>query len=54
MSPSQVRCLHTEQHKHGKLTQTSMPQVGFERMVPVFQRTKTAHALDRVATEIGH
>jgi hypothetical protein len=27
-----------------------MPQVGFEPMIPVFERAKTVHALDRVAT----
>jgi hypothetical protein len=30
-----------------------MPQVGFEPMIPVFERAKTAHALDRAATVIG-
>jgi hypothetical protein len=29
-----------------------MPQVGFELMIPVFERAKTVHALDRVATVI--
>jgi hypothetical protein len=38
------------QNKH---TQTSMPQVGFEPTTPVFERAKTVHALDRVATVIG-
>jgi hypothetical protein len=33
--------LHTGQH-----TQTSMPQVGFEPTIPVFDRAKTVHALD--------
>jgi hypothetical protein len=28
-----------------------MPRVGFEPMTPVFERTKTVHALDRAA---GH
>jgi hypothetical protein len=36
-----------------KRTQTSKPRVGFERMIPVFERAKTAHALDRAATVIG-
>jgi hypothetical protein len=30
-----------------------MPQVGFERTIPVFERAKTVHALDRAATVIG-
>jgi hypothetical protein len=36
-----------------KLTQTSMPRVGFEPAIPVFERAKTVHALDRAATVIG-
>jgi hypothetical protein len=30
-----------------------MPRVGFEPTVPVFERGKTVHALDRAATVIG-
>jgi hypothetical protein len=30
-----------------------MPRVGFELTIPVFQRMKTVHALDRAATVIG-
>jgi hypothetical protein len=30
-----------------------MPQVGFEFTIPVFERAKTVHALDRVATVLG-
>jgi hypothetical protein len=30
-----------------------MPRVGFEPMIPVFERSKTVHALDRAATVIG-
>jgi hypothetical protein len=29
-----------------------MPQVGFEPKIPVFERAKTVHALDRAATVI--
>jgi hypothetical protein len=36
-----------------KRTQTSMPQVGFERTIPAFERAKTVHALDHAATLIG-
>jgi hypothetical protein len=35
------------------LTQTSMPRVGFEPMIPVFERAKMVHGLDRAATVIG-
>jgi hypothetical protein len=53
ISPSQGRYLHTWQHKQNKRTQTSMPQRGFEPTIPVFERVKTVHALDRAATVIG-
>jgi hypothetical protein len=36
-----------------KRTQTSMPRVGFEPMIPVFHRAKRVHALDRAATVMG-
>jgi hypothetical protein len=36
-----------------KRTQTSMPLVGFELMTPVFQQTKTIHALYHAATVIS-
>jgi hypothetical protein len=36
-----------------KRTQTYMPLVGFEPTVPVFERAKTVHVLDRAATVIG-
>jgi hypothetical protein len=31
----------------------SMPRVGFELMIPAFERAKTVHALDRASTVIG-
>jgi hypothetical protein len=31
-----------------------MSRVGFEPMIPVFERAKTVHALDRAATVIGN
>jgi hypothetical protein len=34
-------------------TQTSIPSVGFEHTISVFEREKTVHALDRAATVIG-
>jgi hypothetical protein len=52
ISPSQGRCLYTGQHKHNKWKQISMPQVGFEPMIPAFERAKTVHALDRAASVI--
>jgi hypothetical protein len=30
-----------------------MPEVGFEHTIPVLERAKTIHALDRAATVIG-
>jgi hypothetical protein len=30
-----------------------MPRVGFEPTIPVFERAKTVHALDRATTGIG-
>jgi hypothetical protein len=38
------------QNKH---RYTSMPRVGFEPTIPVFERAKTIHASDRAATVIG-
>jgi hypothetical protein len=37
-----------------KSTQTAMPGVGFEPTIPVFERAKTVHVLDRAATVTGH
>jgi hypothetical protein len=58
ISTSQSSCLHTHTHTHthsraqtqNKRTQTFMSQVGFESTIPAFQRAKTVHALDFVAT----
>jgi hypothetical protein len=36
-----------------KRTQTSIPQVGFELTIPLFERATTVHALNRAATVIG-
>jgi hypothetical protein len=44
---------HRTAQTQNKRTQTSMPQVGFELMIPVFERAKTVHALDRAASVIG-
>jgi hypothetical protein len=35
-----------------KRKQTSLPQVGFEPTIPVFERAKTVHALERAAHKI--
>jgi hypothetical protein len=43
---------HIETQIKNKLTQTSMPRVGFEPTIPVFGRAKTLHILDRAATVI--
>jgi hypothetical protein len=44
---------HRTARTQNKRTQTSIPQAGFERTIPVFERTKTVHVLDRKATAIG-
>jgi hypothetical protein len=36
-----------------KRTQISMPQLGLELMISVFEQAKTVHALDRAAPVIG-
>jgi hypothetical protein len=36
-----------------KRTLTCMPRVGFEPAIPVFERAKAVHALDRAASVIG-
>jgi hypothetical protein len=41
----------TTQHRL-KSTQTSMPRLGIYPTIPVFERAKTVHALDRAATVI--
>jgi hypothetical protein len=50
-----ARPLHTHRttQTENKRTQTSMSRVGFEPTIPVFEREKTIHALDRAATVIG-
>jgi hypothetical protein len=44
---------HRTAQTQNKRSQTSMPQVGFKPIFPVFERAKTVHALDRAATVIG-
>jgi hypothetical protein len=50
ISPSQGRYLTRTQNKH---KQTSMLRVRFEPTIPAFERAKTVHALDPMATVIG-
>jgi hypothetical protein len=57
ISSSQDLYLNTGQHKHRINTythQTSIPYVGFEPTVPVSERAKAVHALDRSATVTDH
>jgi hypothetical protein len=51
--PSQNRYLHREQHKQTLNANTSRLQAGFVPTIPVLERAKTVHALDRAATLIG-
>jgi hypothetical protein len=51
--PAQGRYLHTGRNKQNKRTQTSVPRVGLEPMIPVFERAKPVHTLERAATVIG-
>jgi hypothetical protein len=44
---------HRITQTQNKRTQISMPRVGFEPTIPVFERAKTVHDLDRAATVIG-
>jgi hypothetical protein len=53
MSPSQDRYLHRTTQTPNESRQTFIPRVGFEPMIPVFERAKTFHALYRAATVIG-
>jgi hypothetical protein len=53
ISPSQGRYLHMTTQTQNKRTQTSMPRVGFEPTITVFERTKTVHVLGCAATVIG-
>jgi hypothetical protein len=41
---------HRTTQTQNKRIHTSMPWVGFESTIPVFERAKTFHALDRAAT----
>jgi len=41
--------LHTGQHNKEKCRHTSMPRVGFESMIPLFEQRKTVSASDHLA-----
>jgi hypothetical protein len=43
-------CAHRTPQTQYNRTQTSMPQVGFEPTIQVFERAKTVHVLDRATT----
>jgi hypothetical protein len=53
LSPSRSLYLHRTAQTQNKRTQTSMPWVRFEPMIPAFEWGKT-NALDRTATVIGY
>jgi hypothetical protein len=44
---------HRRAQTRNKRTQTSMPQVALEPMIPLFVRAKTVHIIDGAATVIG-
>jgi hypothetical protein len=44
---------HRTTQTENKRTKTSMPLVGFEFTIPIFERAKTVHGLDRAETVIG-
>jgi hypothetical protein len=44
---------HRTPQSQNKRTQTSMLRVGFEPSIPVFEREKSVHALDRAAIVTG-
>jgi hypothetical protein len=47
------RPIHRTTQTQNKCKQTSMPRVGFEPTIPVFERAKTVHASDRAPTVVG-
>jgi hypothetical protein len=44
---------HRTTQTHTKRTQTSTPQVGFQLTIPVIERVRTVHDIDRAATAIS-
>jgi hypothetical protein len=53
LSPSQGHYLHRTTQTQNKRRQTSMPSVGFEPTIPVFEQAKTFNSLDCVTAVIG-
>jgi hypothetical protein len=54
IGPTQGLYLHTGQHNTEKRRHTSIPPVGFEPTIPVFERPKTVCASDRSAIGTGY
>jgi hypothetical protein len=52
ISSSQGRYLHRTIQTQDKRGETSMPRMGFDSSIPVFERAKTFHALNLVATVV--
>jgi hypothetical protein len=44
---------HRTTQTQNKRSQTSMPRVGFEPMIPVFEQAKTVYELDHAAIVIS-
>jgi hypothetical protein len=44
---------HRTTQTQNESKQISVPRVGFEPMIPLFERAKTVHVLDRAVTVIG-
>jgi hypothetical protein len=53
MSPSHGHNLHRTTQSQNKSRQTSLPSVRFQPKIPVFERAKTVHALNRGTTVVG-
>jgi hypothetical protein len=53
ISSSEGRYLHRTTQIQNTRTQTSVPRMGFEPTISVFERAKTVHALDRASTVTG-
>jgi hypothetical protein len=51
--PCRETATYTGQQKQKKRGQVSMPRVGFEPTIPVFEQTKTFRVLDRAATVVS-
>jgi hypothetical protein len=50
-----MRPLPTQENTNREQTQTSMPRVGFEPTIPLFEREKTVHATNlRIVCAYGN